>query len=172
MDDILRRLPGARRALFAAYHVGGCQSCAYRDDETLAAVCARNEIEVGEAIAELLASHERDRAMLIEPAALAKRLAEGAPLRLLDIRTREEHEAVRIDGSDFLSQELQQQLFAGPPDQELVLYDHRGRDVLDRCAWFHGHGLRNTRGLAGGIDAWSQEVDSSLPRYRLELEEA
>ena len=35
MDELLARLPGARRALFAAFHVGGCQSCAYQDDETL-----------------------------------------------------------------------------------------------------------------------------------------
>ena len=52
----------------------------------------------------------------------------------------------------------------------IVLYDHRGREVLDQCAWFHGHGLKNTLGLEGGIDAWSQEVDSSVQRYRLELD--
>lgn len=170
MEEILARLPGARRALFAAFHVGGCQSCAYRDEETLAEVCARNEIDVDDAIRELLASHQRDRRMLIAPSVLKARLDAGEPLRLLDLRTREEHEAVRIEGSEFLTQELQQQLFAGPPEQALVLYDHRGRDVLDRCAWFHGHGLTNTLALEGGIDAWSRDADPAVPRYRLEME--
>ena len=170
MDDLLARLPSARRALFAAYHVGGCQSCAYRDDETLAEVCARNEISVEEAVAELLASHERDQAMLITPTALQERLEAGDAIRLLDIRTREEHEAVKLPGSEFLSQELQNQIFAEAPETTLVLFDHRGRDVLDRCAWFHGHGLKNTLALTGGIDAWSAEVDSSIQRYRLELD--
>ncbi len=170
MEDLLTQLPGARRALFAAYHVGGCQSCAYRDDETLAEVCSRNDIPVEEAIAELLASHERDQAMLIQPVDLRTRLTAGDSIHLLDIRTREEHEAVRLPGSAFLSQESQNELFAEPPLGTIVLYDHRGRDVLDRCAWFHGHGLRKTLALAGGIDAWSREVDPSIQRYRLELE--
>ena len=33
--------PGARRALFARYHIGGCQSCGFSPGETLAEVCAR-----------------------------------------------------------------------------------------------------------------------------------
>ncbi|MFM1557717.1 MAG: rhodanese-like domain-containing protein [Roseibacillus sp.] len=170
MEDLLARLPGARRALFAAYHVGGCQSCSYRDDETLAEVCDRNEIAVEDAIAELLASHERDREMLISPTDLKQRLDAGESVPLFDIRTREEHEAVRLEGSRFLTQELQTKIFATPPDQTIVLYDHRGRDVLDRCAWFRGHGLKNALALAGGIDAWAKEVDPDLQRYRLEIE--
>lgn len=170
MDALLARLPGARRALFAAFHIGGCQSCAYRDEETLAEVCARNELEVGDAIAELLASHQRDQEMLIEPAALKAKLERREPIRLLDVRTREEHEAVRLANSEFLTQELQQELFAAPPASLIVLYDHRGRDVLDRCAWFRGHGLKNVLALAGGIDAWAQEVDPGIQRYRLEMD--
>jgi hypothetical protein len=30
--------------------------------------------------------------------------------------------------------------------------------------------LKNTIGLRGGIDAWSREVDPSLPRYRVEID--
>ena len=170
MEDLLALLPGARRTLFASYHVGGCQSCAYRDDETLTEVCDRNDIPVEEAIAALLASHERDQALLIQPSGLQKRLENGEAILLLDIRSREEHDAVRLPGSKFLSQELQNDLFARPPEQPIVLYDHRGRDVLDRCAWFHGHGLKNALALAGGIDAWSQDVDPGVQRYRLELD--
>lgn len=170
MEDLLARLPGARRALFAAYHVGGCQSCSYRDEESLAEVCARNEIAVEEAIAELLACHERDREMLITPADLKARLDASEALRILDIRTREEHEAVQLAGSEFLSQDLQNEVFAKPPEETIVLVDHRGRDVLDRCAWFHGHGLKNTLALAGGIDAWAKDVDPSVQRYRLEMD--
>ena len=170
MEDLLARLPGARRALFAAYHVGGCQSCSYRDEETLAEVCTRNEIAVEDAVTELLASHERDQAMLISPAELKQRLDQGDALRLFDLRTREEYEAVHLQNSEFLTQELQNEIFAQPPEGSIVLYDHRGRDVLDRAAWFHGHGLKNALALAGGIDAWAKEIDPGVQRYRLELE--
>lgn len=170
MEDLLNRLPGARRALFAAFHIGGCQSCSYRDEETLAEVCDRNELTVAEAIHELEASHERDQEMLITAPKLKERIEAGNEVRLLDIRTREEHQAVTLPSSEFLTQELQNEIFAQESSGTLVLFDHLGRDVLDRCAWFRGHGLKNTLALQGGIDAWSQEVDRSLQRYRLEMD--
>ncbi|WP_206018818.1 hypothetical protein [Rubritalea profundi] len=57
MASLLARFPGAKRALFARYHIGGCSSCAYRDDETLAEVATRNEIDVSEVIEHILQSH-------------------------------------------------------------------------------------------------------------------
>ena len=37
MGDLMDAFPGARRALFARYHIGGCQSCGFSDTESLAA---------------------------------------------------------------------------------------------------------------------------------------
>jgi rhodanese-related sulfurtransferase len=93
-----------------------------------------------------------------------------ARLRLIDIRTREEHEAVALKNSEFFTQDLQQQIFAGNPESPILLYDHSGRNVLDQVAWFRGHGLNQTFGLRGGIDAWSREIDPSIPRYRIEMD--
>lgn len=167
MGLILETLPGARRAIFARYHLGGCQSCAFSNEETLAELCQRCEIPVDEMLAHLLASHEHDSALWLEAAAVKDRIKE---FRLIDLRTREEHEAVAIPGSDFFTQELQQQLFAGDHSAKILLYDHTGRNVLDQVAWFRGHGLNETYALLGGIDAWSQQVDPTLQRYRLEME--
>jgi rhodanese-related sulfurtransferase len=167
MGVILETLPGAKRALFARYHLGGCQSCAFSNDETLAQLCTRSEQSAQEVLAHLLASHAHDLEMLMESTTARDQLTK---LRLIDLRTREEHEAVAIAGSEFFTQELQQQLFAGDPDSPLLLYDHTGQNVLDQVAWFRGHGLKQTYGLRGGIDAWSREVDPSIPRYRLEID--
>ena len=167
MAGILDMLPGARRALFARYHLGGCQSCAFSNEETLGQLCARAELDAREVLEHLLASHAHDLEMLMEPAAVREKLSS---LRLVDIRTREEHEAVAIAGSEFFTQELQQQLFAGDPETTILLYDHSGRNVLDQVAWFRGHGLKQTFGLRGGIDAWSRGIDPSLPRYRIEMD--
>ncbi|MBK1883392.1 hypothetical protein JIN85_13280 [Luteolibacter pohnpeiensis] len=170
MREILDTLPGARRAIFAKYHLGGCQSCAFSDDETLAELCQRaGELPETEVLAHLLESHEHDLQMLVEPST-AKQWIEAGAVRLIDIRTREEHDAVLIENSDFFTQDLQQELFAGNPEQTFVLYDHSGKGVLDQVAWFRGHGLKKTFGLRGGIDAWSQEVDSTIPRYRIEVD--
>jgi len=171
MKDVLSAFPGARRALFARYHIGGCNSCAYDDEESLGAVCERNELNGGEVVEHILGSHEVDMGMLISPLEVKALMNEGQEIYFLDTRTREEHEAVMIAGSNFMSQELQQELFGSwGKDDLIVLYDHTGGKVLDTCAWFQGHGLKGAKGLIGGIDAWSQEVDKSVGRYRLEME--
>ena len=168
MGVILETLPGARRAIFAKYHLGGCQSCAFSNDETLAELAGRSEVEPGDMLEHLLASHQHDLEMLIEPKAAEERLGE---FRLIDLRTREEHETLVIPGSEFFTQELQQQIFAGDAGAKILLYDHSGKNVLDQVAWFRGHGLNETYGLRGGIDAWSREVDPSIPRYRIEMDD-
>lgn len=171
MGRIMEALPGARRALFSRYHLGGCQSCGFADSETLAELCARaGELDVAEVLQHLLASHAHDESMMVSPAELKAELDSPAPPLLLDTRTREEHEAVSIPGAVFLDQELQQKLFAGDPERRIILHDHAGKHVLDTCAWFLGHGMKNTRALRGGIDAWSREVDPSVARYRLEID--
>lgn len=167
MGLILETLPGAKRALFARYHLGGCQSCAFSDTETLAELCQRSELEVGEVLAYLLQSHQHDLEMWISPQELKERLSSVC---LVDVRSREEYESVYIENSLLFTQELQQKLFVGSDEVCYVLVDHQGRGVLDQVAWFRGHGLKQTFGLLGGIDGWSREIDPSLPRYRLEME--
>jgi rhodanese-related sulfurtransferase len=49
----------------------------------------------------------------------------------------------------------------------LVIIDHQGKQALDAAAYFMGHGLTNVRCLRGGIDAWAQEADTTMRRYRL-----
>lgn len=171
MGKITASFPGSRRALFAKYHIGGCSSCAYKDTESLLAVCERNEIDVEEAISHILSCHENDQEMLIGATELKEKLDRGEEVLLIDTRTREEHEAVKIENSHLMTQEYQQEVFAKhDPEKLIVLYDHTGQSVLDTCAWFIGHSMKNTRALSGGIDAWSQEVDKSVARYRLEMD--
>jgi rhodanese-related sulfurtransferase len=55
----------------------------------------------------------------------------------------------------------------GSNTNPVVVVDHQGRNGLDAAAYFLGHGLQNVRCLRGGIDAWAQEVDTEMPRYKL-----
>jgi len=173
MGEVLARFPGAKRALFARYHIGGCRSCSYDDAETLAEVCQRNEdLPVAEVIEHILSAHESDSRILIEPVDLANALTETPPPRLLDLRTREEHESVTLPGAEMFSNELLQQIFGHEAkDRLIVLYDHTGDRSLDAAAYIIGHGFKNTRALRGGIDAYASEADTTLPRYKLEFEE-
>ncbi len=70
MKELLERYPGAQRALFRRYHIGGCASCGFSPEETLAGVCQRNEnLDVDEVVEHILTSDAADRAMQIEPQA-------------------------------------------------------------------------------------------------------
>jgi len=169
MRELLEISPGAQRALFRKYHIGGCASCGFRPDETLAEVCARNEnLPVEEVIDYLHASAEEDRKMQIAPTELAEAIHGGAP-RVVDVRTREEFEAAKIDGAVLLSQDLMQEILGKWDRAALTVFvDHQGTRAMDAAAYFAGHGFAQARALRGGIDAWSQEVDASIPRYHLE----
>ena len=173
MRDLLAVYPGAQRALFRKYHVGGCSSCGFAPTESLAQICARNpHMDLPKVTAFLQTSQEEDRAMQISPGELHALLQQGetAPLHLLDIRTREEFDVVRLPGAHHFTQEMMNTiLMQWPRDTGLiVLIDHQGARSLDAAAYFAGHGFTNVKALLGGIDAWSQQVDSSLPRYALE----
>jgi rhodanese-related sulfurtransferase len=172
MTQVLQAYPGAQRALFAKYHIGGCKSCGFQPAETLAQVCERNEnIPVAEAVANIQESHQGDASLQISPQALEALLRHTPDLTLLDVRTREEHEAVKLPGAQLLTQELVQEIFtSGDKAKTLVLYDHNGSRSLDAAAYFIGHGFGETKCLTGGIDAYSTEIDPSLPRYRIEIE--
>lgn len=170
MQELLAQFPGAQRALFRRYHIGGCSSCGFQPDETLAGVCARNgNLDVDEVIEHIIESDAADRAMQIEPAELSARLAGGEEINLLDVRTREEFEAVKLPGAYLFTQEFMQEILAKwSRENLLVIYDHQGARSMDAAAFFQGHGFMKVKSLRGGIDAWSVEVDSSLPRYHLE----
>ena len=170
MRELLQRFPGAQRALFRRYHIGGCASCGFQPTETLAEVCARNEnLPVDEVIAHILTSHEADGKILISPDELATALKDDAGAKLIDIRTREEFDAVHIEGAVFFTQELMQEILVRwDRGALLAIIDHTGARSMDAAAYFAGHSFENVRAVRGGIDAWSQEVDPALPRYELE----
>ncbi len=170
MRELLEQFPGAQRAMFRKYHIGGCSSCGFSPDETLAGVCTRNEnVDVDEAIEHIIASDASERAMQIEPRDLAEKIALGEKTNLLDVRTREEWEAVKLPGSHLFTQELMQEILSKWSREDLVvIYDHQGTRSMDAAAYFQGHGFTNVKSLRGGIDAYSAEVDSSLPRYAVE----
>jgi len=169
MREVLETYPGAQRALFRRYHIGGCASCGFQPTETLGQVCQRNGgLDVNEVLIQIRASHAQDEKILIEPKDLAEWLKREKSIRLLDVRSREEFEAVHIEGAILMSQPIMQEIMAeGTNSRPLVIVDHQGSLGLDAAAYFLGHGLAHVRCLRGGIDAWSQDVDPKLPRYRL-----
>lgn len=169
MAEVLDAYPGAQRALFRRYHIGGCSSCGFEPGETLAQVCSRNSnLDLDEVLTFIKQSHAADQQIYLSPQELAHWRAENVPMRLLDIRSREEFDAARIEGAILFTQEIMTEMLGRWPRAELlVIYDHLGKKSMDAAAYFLGHGFTNVRALQGGIDAWSA-IDPRVRKYRLE----
>ena len=52
-----------------------------------------------------------------------------------------------------------------PKDTKLVFYCHTGVRSLSAAEHFRAEGFTDVHNLEGGIDAWSREVDPTVPRY-------
>lgn len=101
-------------------------------------------------------------------AELAAWIKSEKPPRLLDVRELEEHELAHLPGAllipvgqlPFRLAEL-----ADWKDENIVVYCHHGIRSLHAIGLLHQAGFSRLKNLAGGIDAWSLEVDGSMPRY-------
>ena len=107
----------------------------------------------------------------ITPADLAARLAgaSGAPV-LIDVRQPEEHAYVCLEPSRLvplseLAARLGELTAALDPAADIVAYCHHGVRSHHAALVLRAHGFPRARSLAGGIDAWSRQVDPNLRRY-------
>ena len=89
----------------------------------------------------------------------------GAPFELVDVRTNEERAFARIDGSHLLDRAYHDALLRMDRHTPIVFQCHHGIRSQQAAEYFRREGFRNLSNLHGGIDAWSQLVDASVPRY-------
>jgi monothiol glutaredoxin len=99
-------------------------------------------------------------------AAELKALLEREPgLVLVDVRTPEENATARIPGARLADDALLAELQKLPRDTKLVFHCHHGGRSQAMAERFAALGFRDVHNLAGGIDAWSEQVDPKVKRY-------
>lgn len=96
----------------------------------------------------------------------ARRLVERGEAILLDVREERERELAMIEGAVAISTgELLERHGELDRDKEIIPFCHRGL----RGEWAAEQLIRleypRVRCLAGGIDAWAERIDPSVPRY-------
>ena len=167
MGEVLDAFPGAQRALMRRYHIGGCSSCGFAPEDRLGDVLAKhNVLNVSEVIDHIKSSHAEEQRIQIEPHDLAEALQSKIPPRLLDVREPHELDIVKLEGAIPVTQELVQEMMTNwPKDTPIVTYCHHGIRSLEAASYVIGHGFTDVRTLTGGIDAWTEQIDSSLQRY-------
>jgi len=86
--------------------------------------------------------------------------------RFLDVRSPEEREIAMVEGFDLLDQDTARDIIeSGDKDRHLVFICHFGGRSAQAADYFSGQGFRKVFNVTGGIDAWSQTIDDSIPRY-------
>ena len=101
----------------------------------------------------------------ITPREASELLTQGK-IKLLDVRTPEEYVTASVPGSVLVDQSLAQEILqTWSKDTAIVTMCHHGMRSLDAASYLRGHGFANTKSMSGGIDAWSLQIDSSIPRY-------
>jgi adenylyltransferase/sulfurtransferase len=102
----------------------------------------------------------------ITPAELKSRLDRGDQLVLLDVREQWEFDTAKLNGSTLIPlATLPHSLGNLKRDAEIIAICHHGMRSADATNFLLQQGFSNVKNLVGGIDAWSAQVDHSVPRY-------
>jgi rhodanese-related sulfurtransferase len=102
----------------------------------------------------------------ITPRELDARIKSGEDVLLIDVREPQEYAIARIEGARLLPlSRFAEWANALNKKDEIIVMCHHGIRSAQVCAYLAAQGFERMVNLAGGIDAWSSEVDQSVPRY-------
>lgn len=105
----------------------------------------------------------------VDPAAVAAwiHLPAGQRPKLVDCREQEELAICRIEGNEWvpLGKFPDAVHTLGHSERGVVIYCHHGMRSLRAARFLRAHGIEKAFSMTGGIEAWSQSIDPSVPRY-------
>jgi len=95
---------------------------------------------------------------------LAEQLAAGT-ITLVDVRGDDERARASIESARALDRPTMEELEKLPKDSAIAFLCHHGNSSMGAADYFRKQGFTNISNVAGGIHAWSMEIDSSIPSY-------
>ena len=104
----------------------------------------------------------------LTPKELKEKMDRGDPVVLVDVREAFELEQAAIPGVRHIPMgeiHMRYKEISSDPNAEVVVFSHHGSRSEQVMTQLWGLGYQNTKNLAGGIQAWSEEVDLSIPQY-------
>jgi monothiol glutaredoxin len=101
----------------------------------------------------------------ISPSELKARLDAGELGELYDVRPPDERARAHIAQSRLLDQDALAHIESLDRATPLAFYCHTGGRSRAAAQRFVALGFREVYNLTGGVDAWSREVDPTVPRY-------
>lgn len=102
----------------------------------------------------------------MSPQTLAERIERGDRPIILDVREQWEYDRAHLSGSILIPLvELQSKVGSLDRNAEYVVLCHHGMRSDLAASWLADRGFSRMSNLTGGIDAWSLQVDPTMPRY-------
>ncbi len=101
----------------------------------------------------------------IAPRELKARLDRGDDLFILDVREPHEYQICNLGGHLIPLGELSRRVNELDSSREIVAHCRSGKRSAEAVEFLRGAGFRKVLNLKGGILAWSDEVDASVPKY-------
>jgi adenylyltransferase/sulfurtransferase len=102
----------------------------------------------------------------IDVTELKQKLDRGDDFLLIDVREPNEYQICRIPGSRLIPlSEFPRHKAELDPRAEIVIHCKSGMRSAKACAFLRQAGFARVRNVAGGILAWSDKVDSTVPKY-------
>jgi monothiol glutaredoxin len=95
---------------------------------------------------------------------LAEKMAKDE-VTLVDIRGEDDRTRAFIEGSEVLTREVMEKLENMPKDTEIAFLCHHGNSSQGAAEYFRKQGFTKISNVSGGINAWSLEIDPSIPTY-------
>ncbi|MFQ5585706.1 MAG: molybdopterin-synthase adenylyltransferase MoeB [Thermodesulfobacteriota bacterium] len=109
---------------------------------------------------------EHSMEMEITPREVRDLMERGHPFHLIDVREPGEYQICKIEGSTLIPlNELKNELHSLDLTDEIVTYCHHGMRSLKAANFLKQMGFSKVKSMAGGIESWAVEIDTSLPRY-------
>ncbi|GMR14572.1 MAG: Grx4 family monothiol glutaredoxin [Gammaproteobacteria bacterium] len=84
---------------------------------------------------------------------------------LIDVRGKEERALATLAAAKPMEGGLMQEIEAMPKDTALAFICHVGNRSQVAAEHFRKQGFSNVSNVAGGIDAWSRQIDPEVPQY-------
>jgi adenylyltransferase/sulfurtransferase len=101
----------------------------------------------------------------IEPEELHRRLNRGDDIFVLDVREPHEYQICNLGGHLLPLRDLPQRISELDSSREIVVHCKSGERSTKAVALLRSSGFHKVLNLAGGITAWSDKVDPSVPKY-------
>ena len=97
-----------------------------------------------------------------------KQLLDAGKIILIDCREQSEWDTAHIKGAILMpmsnwANEIEQ--LKQYEDQHIVVHCHHGGRSMRVTQWLRGNGFPSAQNMAGGIDAWSDQIDASVSKY-------